>query len=61
MPESLDYLKRIGYTVSCVGNRCQSEASRNILALPLYLIKANDLNKLNVIHITGTKGKVSRS
>ena len=51
MPEMLDYLKRTGYKVGF-----SILALRNKLIL---VIQAEELNALNVIHITGTKGKVS--
>lgn len=52
IPEMLEYLERIGYNVS----------SQSIETEYLCLfLKPRDLNALNVIHITGTKGKGSTS
>ena len=49
--ETTEYLSRIGYKVSCF---------RHYFAgLVLTGRKPEDLNKLNVLHVTGTKGKGS--
>lgn len=51
IPETIEYLQRIGYSVS-----------KNSLLFTYDLIlfpQKEDLNALNVIHVTGTKGKGS--
>lgn len=53
IPEMVEYLHRIGYKVSGPMLSCLFP----ILTFP----KPEDLNALNVIHITGTKGKGSTS
>jgi folylpolyglutamate synthase/dihydropteroate synthase len=50
MPEMLDYLKRTGYKVS------YNHIVTGSIAKAVR--KAEELNALKVIHITGTKGKV---
>jgi folylpolyglutamate synthase len=51
--EMVEYLGRIGYEV------CPSLAARQSYSTSTPLIKPEDLNRLNVIHVTGTKGKGS--
>lgn len=57
IPEMLEYLERIGYSV-CVQESILSEFRHGLLC-PYR--QPEDLNKLNVAHITGTKGKGSTS
>ena len=54
IPEMLEYLHRIGYSVSL-------EPCAKLHGLVICGSQADDLNKLNVIHVTGTKGKGSTS
>ena len=54
IPEMLEYLHRIGYSVSF-------GLVPGLHILVVYGSQASDLNKLNVIHVTGTKGKGSTS
>ena len=51
--EMVEYLGRIGYKV------CSSLAARGSLLNRHSFGQPEDLNKLNVIHVTGTKGKGS--
>lgn len=53
-PEMIEYLGRIGYTVRV---RYFSQS----LVYFMYRVQPEDLNKLNVLHVTGTKGKGSTS
>jgi folylpolyglutamate synthase len=50
IPEMIEYLERIGYKVRCI-LRDSTET--------LYMLQQEDLNSLNVLHVTGTKGKGS--
>ena len=56
IPEMLEYLHRIGHNVSF-----GLVQGRIYLWFTIYDSQASGLNKLNVIHITGTKGKGSTS
>lgn len=56
IPEMVEYLHRLGYKVS--SERCL-ECVR--VSDPVVIAQPEDLNALNVIHITGTKGKGSTS
>lgn len=51
IPEMVEYLERIGYKVRWLIQRYYSS----------HIQQTEDLNALNVIHITGTKGKGSTS
>lgn len=53
IPEMIEYLRRIGYQVGHV--------YFNVIHKFLTVCQPDDLNRLNVIHITGTKGKGSTS
>ena len=55
MPEMLEYLQRIGYSVS------SGFSFGCIYVAVICDSQVNDLNKLNAVHITGTKGKGSIS
>ena len=65
IPEMLDYLRRIGYKVGAGGPQRYAllrdlcpRRRREGLELTS---QPDDLNKLNVVHVTGTKGKGSTS
>ena len=54
IPDMLEYLHRIGHSVS-------SGLAVVVQSRDFVIIQASDLNRLNVVHITGTKGKGSTS
>lgn len=55
IPEMIEYLHRLGYKVSAIAFRI------DVFVADPSVTQAEDLNALNVIHITGTKGKGSTS